>query len=106
MLSKLNVFSAAFTGAGIHSATVPAISGAVSTRSQRSIESKSMESFFSARSEYQSRCNSEHSLKGVVVKLAFPLYIFSAMSQLTWCFLVTSGIFIEPGKVNGAFICV
>lgn len=44
-------FPAAITGAGIHSATVPAIAGALSTRSQRSIESKSMESFFSARSE-------------------------------------------------------
>lgn len=48
------LFVAAFTGAGIHSATVPAISGALSTRSQRSIESKSMESFFSARYQSQS----------------------------------------------------
>ncbi|XP_058492573.1 von Willebrand factor A domain-containing protein 5B1 isoform X3 [Solea solea] len=37
------------TGGNVHSATAPAIAGASYTRSQRSIESKSMESFFGTR---------------------------------------------------------
>lgn len=54
----LDVLShAAVTGVGgsVYSATVPAITVASCTRSQRSIESKSMESFFGARSDIHNK---------------------------------------------------
>lgn len=48
-------------GGSVYSATAPSLSGASCTRSQRSIESKSMESFFGARSGF----HTQNSLTGV-----------------------------------------